>query len=444
MEKTQNRSLPKILITAYAVNPYKGSEDGTGWNMIAQIAKHNQVVAITRKNNQADIEKYLAEQNLPQAKNLTFAYFDLPYWMRFWKKGGRGALLYFYLWQLGIVFFILAKKIKCDLVHNLNFHNDWTPSFLWALGKPFVWGPIGHHPSIPKKYLIASAGKKAYYLDRLKWTTKKCFWWIDPFLKMTKFRAAKIITINSSVREVLNFPKEKEVRLPAVATQRPQLKNELTEKCKFNVISIGRFVSLKGFDVTIQAFGHFYHQQKVEDQSRLELTLIGKGPQLNQLKKLAKELKIETAVKFIDWMTRAELDEYFQQSSVFFFPSHEGAGMVVPEALSFGLPVLCYDNIGPGEFIDDTCGRKIPYSTPRESIVTFSEILSSLFQNPELQMQLAKGAQVHFEKYFTWERKGRIISEAYLDILFPERNDGKEEENQGAALPTPREELEFS
>lgn len=426
----QGESKPTILITAYAVNPYKGSEDGTGWNMIAQIAKYNQVIAITRKNNQGDIEKYLAKQNLPQTKDLTFIYFDLPYWMRFWKKGGRGALLYFYLWQLGIVFFISAKKIKCDLVHNLNFHNDWTPSFLWALGKPFVWGPIGHHPAIPKKYLIASAGRKAYYLDRLKWATKKCFWWIDPFLKITKWKAAKIITINSSVREILNFPEEKEVRLPAVASEQILHKNSLNKKCKFNVISIGRFVPLKGFDVTIQAFGHFYHKQNEIDRSRLELTLIGKGPQLSQLKELAKELKIEAAVKFIDWMTRAELDKYFQQSSVFFFPSHEGAGMVVPEALSFSLPVLCYDNIGPGEFIDESCGRKIQYSTPRESIVEFSKYLNLFFKNPKLQQQLSEGAQVHFKKYFTWEHKGRIISEAYADILGLDKNDKNDSEKR--------------
>jgi len=258
---------------------------------------------------------------------------------------------------------------------------------------------------------------------------------------MTKWRAAKIITINSSVREVLNFPKEKEVRLPAVASEQPINKNSSNQKCKFNVISIGRFVPLKGFDMTIQAFGHFYHQQNEVDRSQLELTLIGKGPQLSQLKKLTKELKIESAVKFIDWMTRSELDEYFRQSSVFFFPSHEGAGMVVPEALSFGLPVLCYDNIGPGEFINESCGRKIPYSTPRKSIVTFSGHLSSIFQNSTLQQQLSEGAKVHFEKYFTWERKGKIISETYAEILGFKKND-KNQSEEIENLTTKKEQVE--
>ena len=416
------KELPKILITAYAVNPYKGSEDGTGWNMIAEISRYNNVTAITRENNQESIEQYLRENNLPQEGNLTFEYFDLPYWMRFWKKGGRGALLYFYLWQIGLVFFILRKKIDFDLAHHLNFHNDWTPSFLWLLGKPLVWGPIGHHPAIPKKYLIKSAGKSAYYLDQLKWFTKKMFWNVDPFLKITKWKAQKIITINSSVKEVLNFGKNKEVRLPAVATQFPEKDSEIDKiksNKKFNVLSIGRFVPLKGFDLAIQSFGEFYHGQNKETQKQLQLTLIGKGPQKNILKKLVKDLDLENAVQFIDWMQRSELNNYFQSSSVFLFPSHEGAGMVVPEALSFNLPVLCYDNIGPGELISSECGIKVKYSTPRESIVTFSKHLTDLFNSEDKLNELSEGAEQHFIEKFTWGRKGKVISKAYREVLYP-------------------------
>ena len=42
--------MPKktILATAYAINPYKGSEDGMGWNFVLQIAKFNRVIALTR------------------------------------------------------------------------------------------------------------------------------------------------------------------------------------------------------------------------------------------------------------------------------------------------------------------------------------------------------------------------------------------------------------
>ena len=36
-----------ILATVYDINPYKGSESGTGWNLVKQISKYNKVIAIT-------------------------------------------------------------------------------------------------------------------------------------------------------------------------------------------------------------------------------------------------------------------------------------------------------------------------------------------------------------------------------------------------------------
>ena len=171
-----------ILATAYAINPYKGSEDGMGWNFVIQIARFNKVIVVTRENNRTFIEKYISENISSLFANIQFLYFDLPYWMRFWKKGGRGAMLYYLMWQMGIVGFIKKQKLSFDITHNLNFHNDWTPSFLWKLGKPFIWGPIGHHPFIPSQYL-APYSKKYFLADRLTWGLKLYFWNLSFSLK---------------------------------------------------------------------------------------------------------------------------------------------------------------------------------------------------------------------------------------------------------------------
>jgi len=103
-----------ILATCYAVNPYKGSEDAMGWNFVYQIARFRKVFVITRENNKSHIENYMKENPDPVYQNMNFLYFDLPYWMRFWKNGSRGALLYYYLWQRGIVLFIKKQKLNLD------------------------------------------------------------------------------------------------------------------------------------------------------------------------------------------------------------------------------------------------------------------------------------------------------------------------------------------
>ena len=151
-----------ILLTAYAVNPFKGSEDGTGWNISRELAKNNVVHIITRKNNQKEIDRFLKTHNDPIHNNMNFYYYDLPWLLMFWKKklGERGYVLYFYLWQLCLPIFVKSKGIKFDIAHAVNFHSDSHPQFLWILGKPVFWGPIGHHPLVPKNYLISIYGKK--------------------------------------------------------------------------------------------------------------------------------------------------------------------------------------------------------------------------------------------------------------------------------------------
>ena len=60
-----------ILITAYAVHPGKGSEDGIGWNIIRSLAAGQDIVAITRKNNRPHIERHLREHPLPECRSHT-------------------------------------------------------------------------------------------------------------------------------------------------------------------------------------------------------------------------------------------------------------------------------------------------------------------------------------------------------------------------------------
>ncbi len=410
---------PTVLMTAYAVNPYKGSEDGSGWNIIRHVAEHTPVIAITRKNNAAAIRRFLKAHPLPPHVSLHFAYYDLPYWMRFWKRGSRGAMLYHYLWHMGVVSFIRRKGFSFDIAHHLNFHNDWTPSFLWLLGKPLVWGPVGHHHKIPSEWL-APYGRKAWLADRRLWVLKKLFWKLDPFLKITLHQARKVLAMNSSVRQVLPLPKEKEVRIPPTATEPPDRREIPTDK--FRVLSIGRFVPLKGFDVTIRAFARFYFRQDRSTRPQLELVLIGRGPERARLAHMARQCGLpDQAISFVPWLDRQALSEYYNSASAFLFPSHEGAGMVVVEALSYALPVLCFRNYGPGEFTDDSCAFRVPYTSYEEALDAFARGLERLLHEPALRRQMGQAAYARYLHHYTYQIKARQIVNCYREIMMAER-----------------------
>lgn len=404
-----------ILATCYAVNPFKGSEDAMGWNFVYQIARFRKVIAITRENNKIHIEKYMAENPDPVYMNIQFLYFDLPYWMRFWKKGNFGAMLYYYLWQKKVVSFIRKQELDFDIAHNVNFHNDWTPSFLWKLHKPMVWGPVGHHPLIPKQYL-KDYSIKYFSKDRLIWLIKNCFWKFSVSLKNTVEHSDHIWCMNSKVPEKLKINKKKYSIYPSVASEDFFPKKELLPKSEFKVISAGRFVPLKGFDLTIRSFAQFIDQISEKDKALCKLTLIGTGEQKKFYQTLISSLEMNKFIEIREWIDRKELMKIYEQSSVFLFPSHEGAGMVVPEALSFGLPVICLENEGPGEFIHHTCGFTIPQQEYNQTIDGLSNALLRLFLDEKLQKEMSIGARNHYLEKFSWEKRGEHLNTIYNQI----------------------------
>ena len=110
--------MKKILITVYAVNPFKGSEDGTGWNITRRILQQFNVILVTRKNNIEHLKKYIEENECEDLKRITYVGFDLPYWVLNIKRqrGSKAHGFYFYLWQRKVIRFIKEFKFPTSLI----------------------------------------------------------------------------------------------------------------------------------------------------------------------------------------------------------------------------------------------------------------------------------------------------------------------------------------
>ena len=408
-----------VLITAYAVNPYKGSEDGTGWNFVLQAARNHRVVAVTRENNQAPIESYLGQhpELAELAGRITFRYFDLPAWTRWWKKGPLLSVLYFYMWQLGLGLWLWRQRPQVDLVHNLNFHSDWTPSFLWLLRRPLVWGPIGHHPLIPADH-IRQYGLRAYAQDRLLGVLKRGFWLLDPFLRVTRRAAGRVLCVNSTVAPHLGLAPNAFEIVPSVAVDLPA---EAPRRAggPFTVMIAARMVPLKGFDMVVQAFARFYHRLGASQQREVRLLLIGSGPEQARLRQLVNGHGLALCTEHRPWLERAALLDLYADASVFFFPSHEGAGMVVPEAMSYGVPVLCYQNEGPGELAPPASELRVPYARFEQNIDDFAAQLQRLFEDPALLARESALSRAHVAAHHTWTRRGQQLQRIYQTLLVP-------------------------
>jgi len=141
----------RVLLSAYACEPGKGSEPGVGWNWVLQSARFHDVWVLTRANNRPAIEAALRREPLP---NVHFVYHDLPAWARFWKRGQRGVRAYYSLWQLTAASLCrrLHGEVQFDLAHHVTLVNYWMPSCLAALPVPFIWGPVGGGEAFPREF----------------------------------------------------------------------------------------------------------------------------------------------------------------------------------------------------------------------------------------------------------------------------------------------------
>src|SRR5437867_518400 len=88
----------KVLISAYACEPNKGSEPEVGWQWALQMARFHDVTVLTRANNRVLIEKALeslqGRQSLPK-----FVYHDRSTFFLDMKRRSKAIKLYYLLWQ---------------------------------------------------------------------------------------------------------------------------------------------------------------------------------------------------------------------------------------------------------------------------------------------------------------------------------------------------------
>jgi glycosyltransferase involved in cell wall biosynthesis len=76
---------------------------------------------------------------------------------------------------------------------------------------------------------------------------------------------------------------------------------------------------------------------------------------------VARRSGVADAVEFAGHLTRQQLLNSLDGYTALVFPSlHDSGGLVVLEALSKGLPVVCLDLGGPGVMVNKACGIVVP------------------------------------------------------------------------------------
>ena len=144
--------------------------------------------------------------------------------------------------------------------------------------------------------------------------------------------------------------KTKCIYIPNVIDSLPDKRSKLTNK---NIITIGRLSPEKGQKDLIDVF-------KIVNKElpKTKLFMVGDGPLKKELENYTKELKLTDKIIFTGFLGNKEKEKYILDSSIFILPSYtESFGLVLIEAMSYGLPCIAFDSSdGAREILKDDVG----------------------------------------------------------------------------------------
>ncbi|MBC8065553.1 MAG: glycosyltransferase family 4 protein [Chlorobia bacterium] len=121
----------------------------------------------------------------------------------------------------------------------------------------------------------------------------------------------------------------------------------------------------------------------------LRLWLVGDGPYRAECVRMARGLGIGDRVRFVGFVPRAEVDQYYAAADLFVFCSiTETQGLVVQEAMTYGLPAVAILGGGASEGIADGVNG----FAVKNDANTFADQVVRVMQDESLLVKLSDGA----------------------------------------------------
>ena len=174
----------------------------------------------------------------------------------------------------------------------------------------------------------------------------------------------------------------------------------------------GRIEPFKGADVLLRAIGQM---RWLEDLTLVVVGGVGEeDPEVVRLQLLARELGIESHIRWQSACPQERLPDYYTAADVCVVPSyHESFGFVALEAMACSTPVIAAPVGGLAWLIrDGETGRLVRSHTPE----AFASCLDEIVDHPERQRQWGHAAR-EWACRFPWGRAANDVRAVYDQVL---------------------------
>lgn len=395
------------LISAYSVNPYKGSEDSIGWNWVLQYEKHykqgDRIILLTKKFNETDTRKGLKEFNI---KHVELVIVDVPNalnWFR--EKHSAFHHMYYILWQHWAWLWVKKSGIQFDVIHHVTMNDYRIPSELYkAKGAKLIWGPMGGAQVTPKSLKVYEKNQLTAAFREL--INKSCSW--NPFYKKAIRSYHKIYCINNETQNQVSRILGRDVTLMPELALRDEYKNLLIQERHndaLKIVFVGRLIGKKGIAFLVDALS------LMPTEMKWELLIFGDGDDRALIEKQIADSGIGKHVKLMGNRPLSQIAEAYQQADIFVLPSlRETSGNVLLEAMAYAVPIVAFDTSFCSQLKEVGCGIFVNTEQSLENIKTnYCNAVVTLGQNKDLARQMGLNGYEYVNKYLTWEAKYEAV-----------------------------------
>lgn len=385
----------KILLSAYAISPHRGSEYGAAWNAVVQLAKQHQLWVLygmsdDHMGDTQTLRAYLEKSPVPSVTFVEVRAGWLAMSINRLNKIGLGWFFYFayYLWQRQALKVArrLMQTVNFDVVHQFGPIGFREPGFLGRLNKPLVWGPIGGMMRVDSRLLEGLTLK-----GKLKFIAKNVinFVQLNFSLRIRRaFQRADVLMAASSDGQrtiARKFRRNSYLFSEQGVTGEAGI---LAEKFKdidtqVQLVWAGSHDDRKNLGLCLDALARV-------KQTNWVLNILGTGPLTQSFKEKARELGLSDALRWHGQIARNKAIEIISKSHLHIITSvAEDNPAVVFEALSNGVPTLTIDHFGMGDVICNRCGIKIMVDDRESMASNFTFVLNHLLLHPRILVDMA-------------------------------------------------------
>ena len=177
---------------------------------------------------------------------------------------------------------------------------------------------------------------------------------------------------------------------------------------KLQIIWVGKFDFRKRLDIALRAVAKCKN-------TNIQLAIYGTGTkmQIESYQRMAVDLGIDNKIVWMGAQPNNVVKKAMAESDLFLFTSvSEDTSTVVLEAISYGLPVVCFDACGMAYVIDESVGIKIKLTNPKQSVCDIAETINYLNNNRNRLKEMSENCRQQ-QMELSWDKKAEDMVRLY-------------------------------